>query len=128
MGKEEALLLLSKAEECLNESKALHSLSFYSGAINRAYYSIFNSMQAILQYHDIRVKTHQGAHVQFHQHIIKQGLVTETVKNIPQQIEALRIKGDYEPDHQLFAEDADLAISLANEFYLTIKKYFDAIN
>jgi len=40
----------------------------------------------------------------------------------------MRIKGDYEPDHQLYEEDAEKALKLAKQFYDAVKKYLDAEN
>jgi len=126
MGKEEVLMLVAKSNECLNEAQALFDLHFYAGAINRSYYSIFNAIQALLQSKDIMVKTHQGAHVQFHQHFIKPGAFNDEMKIIPQKVEALRLKGDYEPDHQMYEEDAQTALLLARQFYDAVKNYMNA--
>ena len=126
MGKDEALMLMRKAGECLTEAQALYNLELYAGSINRSYYSIFNAMQAALQYKDIMVKTHKGAHIQFNNHFIKTGIFPESIKTSPQKVENLRLKGDYDADHQLFQEDAMQALSMAKEFSLVINKYFDA--
>lgn len=128
MGKEEVMLLLAKSEECIKEAQALYNLHLNTGSINRSYYSIFNCVQAVLQAKDIFVKTHQGAHVQFHQHFIKTGIFNNDIKKIPQIVEDLRIKGDYEPDHQLHQDDAQRALLLAKQFYEAIKTYLDAEN
>jgi uncharacterized protein (UPF0332 family) len=126
MGREEALILVARANECLNEAQVLYDAHLYTGCINRAYYSIFNAIQAALQSNDIVVKTHQGAHVQFHQHFIKTGILNTEIKSIPQRVEDMRLKGDYEPDHQLYEEDAQNALRMARQFYEAIKKYVDA--
>ncbi|MDB5284225.1 MAG: hypothetical protein JWO06_3300 [Bacteroidota bacterium] len=128
MGKEEVLMILAKSSECLRESEVLFGAQLYSGSINRAYYSIFNAVQAVLQFKDIMTKTHQGAHAQFQLHFIKTGVFSEDIKKIPQQVEQLRIKGDYEPDQHLYKEDAQLALQLAHQFYEVIKKHLDADN
>ena len=128
MGIEEVLILVGRANECLNEAQVLYDAHLYVGSINRSYYSIFNAIQAVLQSKDIMVKTHQGAHVQFHQHFIKTGIFNEDIKKIPQKVEAMRIKGDYEPDHQLYEEDAKTALLTAKQFYVAIKNYVDAKN
>jgi uncharacterized protein (UPF0332 family) len=128
MGKEEVLLLVARASGCLDEAQVLYDAHLYIGSINRAYYSIFNALQAALQSKDIMVKTHQGAHVQFYQHFIKTGIFGEGIKVIPQKVEDMRLKGDYEPDHQLYEEDARTAILLAKQFYDAIKSYVDAKN
>ena len=128
MGKEEVLMILAKASDCLKESQVLYDAGLFSGSINRSYYAIFNAVQSVLQYKDIMVKTHQGTHSQFQLHFIKTGIFSDDIKKIPQQVEQLRIKGDYEPEQQLYKEDAEYALSLAHQFYDVIKKYLDANN
>jgi uncharacterized protein (UPF0332 family) len=125
MGKEEALMLLRKAQECITEAKALYDLELYAGSINRSYYAIFNAIQSVLQYKDVMVKTHKGAHVQFSNHFIKTGVLPENIKTLPQKVENLRLRGDYEADHQLYREDAMQALSMAQEFCGAINNYFD---
>ena len=128
MGKEEVLILIARANECINEAQVLYDAHLYIGSVNRSYYSIFNSLQAGLQSLDIMVKTHQGAHVQFHQHFIKTGIFNDEIKKIPQRVEELRIKGDYEPDHQVYADEEQVALLLARQFYDAMKTYVHAKN
>ena len=125
MKEEEALLLLKKAGTCLEEGLALYRLDFYAGAINRAYYCIYNSMQAVLQRENIMVKSHKGLHVKFHQHFILTGILPDQIKKVPQQVENLRLKSDYEADQDLYQEDAKGALDMASEFYSAIQHYFN---
>ena len=50
---------LDKAKETLNGAKILYDNKNYSGAINRAYYSIFYAMKAILALEKKDFKRHK---------------------------------------------------------------------
>jgi uncharacterized protein (UPF0332 family) len=44
----DTIKLLDKAWECLQETESLLDADHYLGAVNRAYYSIFGSVRALL--------------------------------------------------------------------------------
>lgn len=124
MGKEEAILLLAKAEECLKAARLLFDSGFYPDSVNRSYYAVFNAMQCVLQMKDIMVKTHHDSHVQFNQQFIKTGIFSGEIGGIPQKIEEVRLKGDYEFGQQISKNDAETAISRATLFCEAVKKFF----
>lgn len=58
--KPETEKLFSRALECLDEADHLYKHDHVSGAVNRAYYAMFDCARAILHEYGVLAKTHQG--------------------------------------------------------------------
>ena len=127
MGKEEVYNAAERASLCLKEAEVLLREKLWGGSINRSYYAVFCTVQAVLNTRDIHVKTHKGAHIKFHEHFIKTSLLNSTLGNIPDQVEEMRIEGDYDFEQDAFEEDARKAFELAQYFLTEVKKYLDAL-
>ena len=66
---------LDKAQTILLEEKSLADLEFWSGTMNRLYYSSFYAVIAILATGDIAARMHNGVRTEFFRLYIKTGIL-----------------------------------------------------
>ncbi|GAB2559513.1 HEPN domain-containing protein [Spirosoma areae] len=115
---------LQKAKEDLSDAQLLLEANRPEGTCNRAYYSLFHSIIALLHTTDSGVpKTHTGAHTEFRKQFIKTGLFAEVFSAAISELFNLRQGGDYEIDFDISVEDAQDAVNKATEFLLQVEAY-----
>lgn len=119
--KKDTAKLISRAEACLEEAHHLLAYDHYLGAINRAYYCIFDCARALLHENEIFAKTHQGVQTKFNDAFIKTGLIQRNHGNAMRHLFALRQASDYDFDAELTREDAVYANDMAAQFLQTCK-------
>lgn len=64
---------LKTAQEDYEAAEALIELGMLKASMNRAYYSIFHAMRAVLAIEGVDYKRHSGVISHFHQHYINTG-------------------------------------------------------
>lgn len=121
--KEEILQVLVKADDCLENAKYLFKGHFYLGTVNRAYYAIFNYVQAILFTKQIFTKTHQGCHSKFNELFIKTKIFPKEFAEKLNEAFELRQSGDYDMNTDIGEEEAKASIENAENFCKMIKNY-----
>jgi len=99
--------ILSKASDCLDDSILLLSEESYDAALNRSYYTMFHSIQALLFTISFVAKSHSGAHNAFHKHFILTQLLPRNLGLVLKRTFEKRQFGDYDYDEVLL-EDARL--------------------
>lgn len=114
--KSDVAKLLRRAEECLEEAHQLHRYEHYLGAINRAYYCIFDCARALLHEQGVFVKSHKGIQAKFGEIFIKTGALERKYADAMRHVFELRQACDYDFDAELTQEDAAYAIEGADSF------------
>ena len=108
--------ILLKVEDCLESSQSSFDENFFEAAVNRAYYAMFNSVQALLFVSKSYVKTHSGAHNKFRELFIKTGVFDKELSTSLQRSFEKRQFSDYDYD-EVLAEDAQESILDARVFF-----------
>jgi len=72
---------LESARKTLDAAKVLAENGFWNSAVNRLYYSIFYSVNALLYLYDIPAKKHSSVKSQFTLHFIKTGKFDKNMDN-----------------------------------------------
>lgn len=68
--------IVEKALECLKNAKQCYSGEMYDVTLNRAYYAMFHSIQALLSSIGASLnKSHTGTHNAFHKDFIATGII-----------------------------------------------------
>ena len=111
---EEANLLMSKGKTTL-------------GAVNRAYYSMFYAVLALLQYVNKVPRKHSGALALFDAEFVKKGILSKELSHHLHQAFESRQVSDYHLVDPVGREDAEEIISNAANFLQTIEKYLENI-
>lgn len=120
--------LMRKARQAVVSAKALHQMGDMDGAVNRAYYAMFDAARAALQRSHAPVglnvaKTHSGLIAAFGLHLIKTGLLPIELGRTINRAEELRLVADYigEP---IDAEQIRWAVEQAGNFVAAIDAAF----
>jgi uncharacterized protein (UPF0332 family) len=127
MNQEEGFKALERAADALSNS--VHSLhgGFTLGTVNRAYYTMFYSMSAVLILLDIYPKTHQGVRSKFGEMYIKTELFPMRFANYIRDAFNLRQDADYDLDAHISEEEAQVLVDNATEFYKFTKGYVEGL-
>lgn len=121
--KQETENYLRKAEDCLLDAKILLAQQRSLGAINRAYYTVFDAIQALLFEKNAATKTHQGAHTKFNQLFIQTGIFSIEIGKSVKKVFEKRQVSDYDPDCQFDEKEAAIVVEQASIFLETAKNY-----
>lgn len=118
--------IIERAEDALSDAAFNFEHGRYEAAANRAYYSVFYCISALLEAKQVNTKTHQGAHNKFNEVYLKTELLPASLNTSLDIVFALRQSGDYdfsfEPDHL----EVEAALEHARTFLATTCAYFEA--
>jgi uncharacterized protein (UPF0332 family) len=114
---------LEKSYDDLDTAQINYNAGKYDASANRAYYSVYHAIRAVLALDDIERKKHSGNISYFREHYIATDIFnraySETIKNA----ETLRNEADYDDMKTISAEEAQDAIEKARNFYNAVKEY-----
>ena len=88
-------LELGKAKKTFSEIPLLINAELWSTAANRLYYSVFHAVNALLIKDGHKVQTHQGTHIVFSMHYIKNGIFPAEYGKLYSQLQTMREESDY---------------------------------
>ena len=125
--KELSAYRFESAAECIAAAKVLFSIEIYKGAVNRAYYAVFNAMRSVLALDGIDRKRHSGVISEFRRLYIRTAIFDESLSDTISEAFRLRVGGDYE-DYYVISKDevADL-ITDAEVFVQAVKEYLATV-
>lgn len=118
---------LEKARECYEDAVSTLESGAYNTAANRAYYSIFHAMRAVLALDGFDSKKHSGIISAFRQQYIKPGTFPVKHSEIIELAFKLRGKSDYDDFYVISKTDVEEQIENSKEFLNTIAGYIDAL-
>ena len=114
---------LKKAMSCLNDANSLYENESYNGAANRAYYSIFSSMTAVISLDGIICKSHKQLIGEFNKSYIHQGIFPRSFSKSIKEAEKIRHTGDYDFFENVSKKAAKNQIDFATELYNNVLEY-----
>lgn len=126
--KERVANTIAKAEDSLESAQILLNETRLAGAVNRAYYAMFDAFRALLFIENIFVKTHKGLQAKLHERYFSTGILTRQLSAILSKTEDLRVKADYEVDSQITEAEAHKAVQDAAYVIDEIKLYLKSID
>ena len=117
---------IEKALRTFQEAKSLIQSEFWSGAVNRLYYSCYHIVKALLLKNDIKASTHNGVRTEFFKHYIKTGILDKKMSTLYSDLMNKRQESDY--DDFLDFEESDIKPLLdeVKEFQNKIEKLIKA--
>ena len=118
-------VLISRAEERLEEAKILFRKEHCNGAISRAYYSFFETAHAVLITKGISAKTHAGLITLFSLHFIKTKQIPEKFIRFFKQAKEAREEADYGLLKKFTKKETEKIIETAEEFIKLVKDKFE---
>ena len=112
---------IDRAKERLREARIQLDNDLYDVACNRAYYAAFEAAQSILTTQGFSApKTHSGLNSQFHQRVIKTGLIDQDTGASLSKIEYKRRMADY-MDEAADVDGAREAVEMATKFVAAVE-------
>ena len=116
---------LEKSSDDLDTAQINYNAGKYSASANRAYYSVYHAIRAILALDDIERKKHSGNISYFREHYIATSIFDRTFSETIKNAEILRNEADYDDMKSISAEEAKDAIEKAKKFYDAVKDYIN---
>lgn len=115
---------LEQSKENLEEAEALFNIKKYKGASNRAYYSIFHAIKAILALEETDFKKHSSVIAYFNKEYISKEIFSKELGKRVSEARFYREKSDYVDFYIVTKEECKKQIETAK---LMIKNAEDYI-
>ena len=125
ISKELAKHRLEQAKEDLEAGKLLYDKNFYKSANNRAYYSIFHSIKAVLALEPIDFKRHKDVLAYFNKNYINKEIFSRMMGRKIQNASAIREDSDYDDEFFVDADKTNEQLKTAEELIELVDKYID---
>lgn len=119
---------LTQAAEDLEGAEKNLKISEFKIANNRAYYSVFQAMRALLALEGADFKKHSGVISYFREHYIKTDIFDAKYSKIITTASLVRNKSDYEDFYIATKEEATAQIAGAKEFLKAVQIYMDSLD
>ena len=116
---------LEQAKEDLKASKVLYDAKLYKSANNRAYYSIFHSMKAVLVLEPIDFKRHKDVIAYFNKNYIHTGIFPKDMGRRISNASRIREDSDYDDEFVVNPEDTLAQIKTAEEIIKLAENYIN---
>ncbi len=114
---------LEKAKESLKSSKLLYNNNDLIGANNRAYYSIFYAIRAVLALEQIDFKKHKDVIAYFNQNYVNMNIFPKNIGRNIAQASKLRERSDYDDKYVPSFEKTAIQIKTAEDVINEVEKY-----
>lgn len=114
---------IESADEDLETAKELLQLNRYRAAVNRAYYAIFSTTNAVLLSKRIERSKHSGVEAAFIQNFIKTGVFRIEFGKMFNYIRKKREECDYSSMIRIDRETAEKTVKDAEKFIKRMKEY-----
>ncbi len=118
--KDYANFQLEKSRNTLAEAKLLYSNNYFTGAVNRIYYSVFYSVSGLMSLFEFTTSKHSGMLSNFNREIANKGLVSKELKDFYVEIFDKRQEGDYRV-YKFSAEEVKEWLDKAEDFINAIE-------
>ena len=123
ISKELAMHRLEQAKENIEEAEILYKMNKFKGANNRAYYSIFHSIKAVLALEPIDFKRHKDVLAYFNKNYINKEIFSRMMGRKIQNASAIREDSDYDDEFVVQPETTKIQIETAKELNKLVEGY-----
>ena len=114
---------LEQAKEDLMAAKLLYESELYKSANNRAYYSIFHSIKAVLAIEPIDFKKHKDVQAYFNKNYVSTEIFPRIMGKKIVQASAIREDSDYDDEFVVKVEDTLAQIQTAEDLIKLVEEY-----
>ena len=116
---------LEQSRENLEEAEALFNINKYKGANNRAYYSIFHAIKAILTLEQTDFKKHSSVIAYFNKEYISKKIFPRELGKRVSEARFFREKSDYVDFYIVTKEECQMQIETAKIMIENAEKYIN---
>ena len=117
---------VEQAKEELEASKILYKAKFYKSANNRAYYSIFHSIKAVLALEPIDFKRHKDVTAYFNKNYVNTEIFPKKLGHKIAEAVTVREDSDYDDEFIVKPEETEKQIETAEELLNLVKQYVES--
>lgn len=114
---------LERAKQDLSDAEFNYKHKRYLNANNRAYYSIFHAIKAVLALERVDFKRHKDVLAYFNQHYIKTEKFPKMISKKISQASKVREDSDYDDEFIPTDEETKIQIDTARELIELVDKY-----
>ena len=119
---------IEQAREELEASKMLYKTKFYKSANNRAYYSIFHSIKAVLALEPIDFKRHKDVTAYFNKNYVNTEIFPKKLGHKIAEAVTIREDSDYDDEFIVKPEETEKQINTAEELLTLVEEYVNSDN
>lgn len=116
---------LQQAKDDLRASEILYKENLYKSANNRAYYSIFHSIKAVLALEPIDFKRHKDVIAYFNKNYVSNEIFPKKMGRKISIASRMREDSDYEDEFVVEADDTKEQIETAKELLELVEQYIN---
>lgn len=116
---------IEQSKENLEEAEVLFSVNKFKGANNRAYYSIFHAIKAILALEQTDFKKHSSVIAYFNKEYISKGIFSRELGKSVNEARFYREKSDYVDFYIVTKEECKVQIETAKIMIQEAEKYIN---
>lgn len=114
---------LEKAEAVLKTAKRLLDDEDYASANNRAYYSIFHAMRAVIALDGEDYKKHSAVIARFSEKYLKTDVLPREFGKLVSNASRIRNRSDYQDFYICSIDDTRALVTGAEKFLESVKNY-----
>ena len=114
---------LEKAEAVLETAKRLLDDEDYASANNRAYYSIFHAMRAVIALDGEDYKKHSAVIARFSEKYLKTDVLPREFGKLVSNASRIRNRSDYQDFYICSIDDTKALVAGAEKFLESVKNY-----
>ena len=116
---------IEQAKEELNAGKLLYKEGYYKSANNRAYYSIFHAIRAVLGLEPIDFKKHKDVLAHFNKNYVNKEIFPKSIGRRIVQANRMREDSDYDDEFVVQPEATEAQLQTAEELIDLVEKYIE---
>lgn len=116
---------LEKAKEALISAKLLYDNNDLIGTNNRAYYSIFYAIRAVLALERVDFKKHKDVISYFNKNYVKTEIFPRKIGSKIAQTQTVRERSDYDDQYAPSNEKTEAQIETAKELIKLVEEYIN---
>jgi len=124
----ESFKALARAQEAIESAEFDIHGGFYLAATNRAYYSCYYCMVALLMTQNVSAKTHQGVRAKFSEAFIRTNIFPETIATFIKNAFELRQEADYDLDADISLDAVKQLLGNTKKVYQAALSYLEELN
>ncbi len=119
---------IEQSQEFLNSAVKNLEMNELKTANNRAYYSIFHGMRAVLALDEVDFKKHTGVIAYFREHYVKTEIFPRECSDIISSASLIRNKSDYDDFYVAVKSETIEQVENAKIFFDYIHSYLEKLN
>ena len=122
----EAAEMIARAKDCLESADYNIKGGFLDAAANRAYYGVFDALQALMVSSGYAAKSHNGLRTLFAEHFLKTSIFPKEAGMWIAYCFEMRQQSDYDFSSRIELEETQQSVEYCRSFIDAVEKHLTA--